>query len=77
MINERIRKRHPLRGIAVSLIIVILLLLSINTLFIILPALQRSTNVYDSNYEAIRNFYLEEDDSLDGLYVGPSSVYRF
>lgn len=49
----------------------------LNTVIFILPTLQRSTNVNYSDFEAIRNFYLEDNDTLDGIYVGSSGVYRF
>lgn len=52
-------------------------MLMLNTVLFILPTLQRSTNVNFSDYEAVRNFYLEENDTLDGFYVGSSGVYRF
>ena len=75
--NKQIKaKRTNLKLIGI-IILVICFLLVINTFFVVIPTLHKSTLVHDSDSDGIRNFYLERQDSLDGIYIGPSSVYRF
>lgn len=71
----KIKRKNKL--LITIIVIILCLMIMLNTVFFILPTLQRSTNVNFSDYEAVRNFYLEENDTLDGLYVGSSGVYRF
>lgn len=63
--------------LAVIIILVLCILALVNAFFFILPVLHKSTLVHNYNADGVRNFYLEKQDSLDGIYVGPSSVYRY
>ena len=53
------------------------ILLCFALVFFVLHHMQRSTIAHDPNYDSIRGLYLEENDSLDGIYIGSSAVYRF
>lgn len=61
----------------ILLIIIAELIMCFTLTLYILHHLQRSTIAEDPNYDSIRGFYLEEKDSLDGVYIGSSAVYRF
>ena len=53
------------------------ILLCFALVFFVLHHMQRSTIAHNPNYDSIRGLYLEENDSLDGIYIGSSAVYRF
>ena len=59
-----------------ALLFFVLLLCLVTGLYV-LHHLHRSTIADSPDYDSIRGFYLEEEDSLDGIYIGSSAVYRF